>query len=168
MDRRAKRDIINEICVEILEILEKLDAEWTKKFLQDSYDFISEKQSLGSQIPENKKGRRDLLQAIQFFEIIGDYEFLEWVFSIECFGDSKKFERTVKPSLVSVLKKVWTIKMIQKRKNYLSELELSNIRKSLNFAPAYGEKLRWCLTDPTMKDYWNCVELMIERRIRLE
>lgn len=305
--RRAKSEIIDEICVEILETLEKVNAEWAKKFLQEAYHFISEKQSLGSQIPEDKKERDDLFQAIRFLETIGEHELLERVFSIQCFGDSKKFEHTVKPKLVSILRKnldneedakeeellrqigivkypeqfefcgdvslvfqngaqvdfvplksgsciclpdllrgrfilnpsIKTIISIENKANYVDYLSknmhgdelvifhggqyspskrrfllavaeaaadrrwfhwgdidyggfsmLARLRRGISpsilpyrmnkeellryenltvsFAPSYGEKLKHFLEDPIMKDCWNCIEFMLEQRIKLE
>jgi hypothetical protein len=67
--------------------------------------FLSKKRDIGNRLPEDKTAREDLFRAIQFIDGMGDSDLLERVFSIQCFGDSKKFERTVKSRLLSVLRK---------------------------------------------------------------
>lgn len=103
--RKSKNVTIDDICLEILGVLDNVNAEWAKHYFQDIFDMISRKRDIGNKLPEDKNAREELFRAIQFIDGMGDCELLERVFSLQCFGDSKKFERTVKSRLLSVLRK---------------------------------------------------------------
>ena len=103
--RDSKSDIIDNICLELLGKLDVVHSPWARDFLQDSYNVISQKRSLGNRLPEDKDERHNLLLAITYIDMFAENEILERVFSIRCFGDSKLFERTVKSRLVSILRK---------------------------------------------------------------
>jgi hypothetical protein len=103
--RQSKSDAIDDVCFEILGILDNVNAEWARRYLQDTYEAISRKRNIGNRLPEDVVEREALFHAIEFIDGMGDSELLERVFSIQCFGDSKKFERAVKSHLLSVLRK---------------------------------------------------------------
>jgi hypothetical protein len=103
--RKSKSDTIDDVCLEILDVLDNVNAEWARQYFQDLFDMISRKRDIGNRLPEDKNVREELFRAIQFIDGMGDCELLERVFSLQCFGDSKKFERTVKSRLLSVLRK---------------------------------------------------------------
>lgn len=103
--RKPKIDTIDEVCFEILDVLDNVSSEWARQYLHDIYEMISRKRDLGNRLPEDKTEREELFRAIQFIDDMGNSELLERVFSLQCFGDSKKFERTVKSRLLSVLRK---------------------------------------------------------------
>lgn len=103
--RKSKNDTIDDVCLELLGILDNVNTEWAKQYFQDIFDMISRKRDIGNRLPGDKNAREELLRAIQFIDGKGDCELLERVFSLQCFGDSKKFERTVKSRLLSVLRK---------------------------------------------------------------
>lgn len=103
--RKSKKDTIDDVCLEILDILDNVNAEWAKQYFQDIFYLISCKRDIGNRLPDDKNAREELFHAIKFIDDMGDSELLERVFSLQCFGDSKKFERTVKSRLLSVLRK---------------------------------------------------------------
>jgi hypothetical protein len=103
--RKSKSTAIDDVCLEMLGVLDNINAEWARQYLQDTYEAISRKRDIGNRLPEDMIEREELFRAIQFIDGMGDSELLERVFSLQCFGDSKKFERTVKSRLLSVLRK---------------------------------------------------------------
>ncbi|SHN50370.1 Wadjet anti-phage system protein JetD domain-containing protein [Desulfitobacterium chlororespirans] len=103
--RQPKNEKIDDVCFEILDVLDKVKVLWARQYLQDLYETISRKRDLGNRLPEAEDERKELFRAIQFIDGMGDSEVLERVFSLQCFGDSKQFERTVKSRLLSVLRK---------------------------------------------------------------
>ncbi|MGN7456171.1 Wadjet anti-phage system protein JetD domain-containing protein [Paenibacillus pasadenensis] len=103
--RKPKGDEIDDVCLELLAAMEIVQSDWAKQFLADAYEAISSRRSIGKRLPADKKERTDLIHAICFVEQLGTVEILERVFSIQCFGDSKRFEKTVKTRLLGILSK---------------------------------------------------------------
>lgn len=103
--RRSKSDMVKRVCTDIASLLRTIHLPWAQKYLQDLYETISMKRSLGNRLPEDEQERENLFRAIKYIDAIGDHELLERVFSIQCFGDSKQFERTVRPRLLGILRK---------------------------------------------------------------
>jgi hypothetical protein len=101
--RKPKGDEIDAICLELLDALDIVHSEWAKHFFNDAYEAISQKRSIGNRLPSEESERSDLIRAIRFIDQMGDIEILERVFSLQCFGDSKRFEKVIRPRLVSVL-----------------------------------------------------------------
>lgn len=103
--RKPKGDEIDDVCLEVLAAMEIVQSDWAKQFLADAYEAISSRRSIGKRLPADKTERTDLIRAICFMEQLGTVEILERVFSIQCFGDSKRFEKTVKTRLLGILSK---------------------------------------------------------------
>ncbi|MEW5953434.1 MAG: Wadjet anti-phage system protein JetD domain-containing protein [Bacillota bacterium] len=103
--RQPKSDTVDDVCLELLEALDSVRSEWVKQFLSDVYDAISRKRSVGNRLPADKNERTDLFRAICFIDQLGETEMLERVFSLQCFGDSKRFEKAVKSRLLGILSK---------------------------------------------------------------
>ena len=103
--RTPKGDTIDNVCLELLELVDAVRSPWAQAFLQDAYDAISRTRSLGVRLPADPGERRDLLLAIKKIDRMDDTEILERVFSMQCFGDSKRFEKVVKPRLLGALTK---------------------------------------------------------------
>lgn len=103
--KTPKNDEIDVICLHILDSLDDAQTNWAQRFLQDTYDAISTKRSIGKRLPEDKQERDDLLDAICFSSKMQEVQLLERVFSMQCFGDSKRFEHTVRKRLLSILRK---------------------------------------------------------------
>lgn len=92
----------------LLQLIETHDCahdEWAKKYLADTISAISQKRSIGNILPAEENERADLIRAIAFIEQNKDAEMLERVFSLRCFGDSKRFEKAIRARLVRILKR---------------------------------------------------------------
>jgi len=105
LGRQPKGDIIDEVLLQLIETHDCAHDEWAKKYLDDTISAISRKRSIGNSLPSDKDERADLIRAIAFIEQNKDDEMLERVFSLRCFGDSKRFEKTIRARLVRILKK---------------------------------------------------------------
>jgi len=103
--RKPKSDIIEKICAELANVQCHIKSPWAREFLQDMYDAITRKRSLISAIPADDKERGLLLQTISAIDKLDGAEYMERVFSLRTFGDSKKFEQSVKSRLLSILRK---------------------------------------------------------------
>ena len=104
-ERKSKGDVIDEVLAEIANTRKQVASLWFCIFLQDAYDTVSRKRSIVSSIPDNKEERGNLFRAILAIDEMSGSELTERAFSLKYFGDSKKFERTVKTRIVSILKK---------------------------------------------------------------
>jgi hypothetical protein len=96
INRRPANDLADEVCLELLETLEKVKSPWIRDFLNNGYNKISQKRSIGTRLaaaglPADSEERRNLLQALVFTDHMGETELLERVFSLQCFGDSNCF-----------------------------------------------------------------------------
>jgi len=103
--RQPKIRVVDEVCHDIVVVLQQVRSEWIKKYLEDIYTVISGKRDIGNKLPTDSDERADLLRALTFIDQIGTAEILERVFSLQCFGDSKRFEQKIKTRLLSILRK---------------------------------------------------------------
>lgn len=103
-DRKSKRDVVDEICLEILDMQEQVSSSWFKEFFSDAYTAVSQKCSVINSIPADKDERNYLFTAIREIDKISS-EVTERVFSLQCFGDSKKFERVARSRIISILRR---------------------------------------------------------------
>ncbi|MDR1900560.1 MAG: DUF2220 domain-containing protein [Treponema sp.] len=112
INRRPSGDIAEEVCAELREARQTVSSPWIRNFFDDSLQAISRRRSVGKGgvVPAEREARRDLLRALVFadsrlFSGPGESELLERVFSIRCFGDSKKFETGVKNRFLEILRR---------------------------------------------------------------
>jgi len=105
LGRKPKGDAVEEALSQLEALRDGINAEWAYRWLEETYAAISRRRSIGGNLPENKQDRDDLLKSILFLSGRVEIETLERVFSIQCFGDSKRFERSVRACLVRILKK---------------------------------------------------------------
>lgn len=103
--RQPKGDAVDDVCLELLNALDFVNSGWAKQFLSDVYNAISEKRSIGNRLPADTNERSDLIRTICFIDQIGEIEMLERVFSLKCFGDSKRFEKVIRARLLGILSK---------------------------------------------------------------
>ena len=103
--REAKGDIINKICMEITSLQSQVKSPWAANFLHDMHEAITRKRSLVSAIPADDSERSLLFQAISAIDALDGAEYMERVFSLRTFGNSKTFERDVKSRILSILRK---------------------------------------------------------------
>jgi hypothetical protein len=109
LDRRPANDIAGEVCLEILDVLGEVKSIWIRRFLEESCEAISRRRAVGqggpgSRIPRSREERQDLFRVLRFVDSLGETEMLERVFSMRCFGDSKKFETGVKKRLLDIVR----------------------------------------------------------------
>ena len=105
-NRKPKGDTIDKICLEIASVRSRIKSSpWANDFLQNTHDEIARKRSLVNAIPADDKERGLLLHAISAIDELDGIEYMERVFSLRTFGDSKKFEKSVKPRLLSILRR---------------------------------------------------------------
>lgn len=103
--RKPKSDTIDKICLEIANAGSQVKSSWACGFLRDMYDAISCKRSLVSAIPADDRERKLLLYAISAIDRLDGAEYMERVFSLRTFGDSKMFEQSIKSRILSILRK---------------------------------------------------------------
>jgi len=102
--RKPKSDIVDIICVEIEETKKNLKSSWSCQFLQDAYDEMIRRRSTVTAIPADETEREYLFRAITTIDQM-DGEFVERVLSMRIFGDSKRFERSVRSRLLGILRR---------------------------------------------------------------
>ncbi|MDP4093954.1 MAG: DUF2220 family protein [Bacillota bacterium] len=103
--RKSKGDVVDEICVELLDMHEQVSSPWIKTFFYDAYTAVSKRRSIVSSIPADKEERNHLFKAICAIDNLNNTELTERVFSLQCFGDSKKFEMVARSRIISILRK---------------------------------------------------------------
>ncbi|GHU43809.1 hypothetical protein FACS1894111_10040 [Clostridia bacterium] len=103
--RKAKSDEIDEILSEILAVKERVLSPCFQLFLQDVYETISRKRSMVNLIPGEKQERQNLFKAICGIDEMNGRELTERAFSLQYFGDSKMFERSIKARMLRILRK---------------------------------------------------------------
>jgi hypothetical protein len=104
--REPANDAADAVCAELLDAMSCVKSAWIKNFLSDCRQTIASKRKLSGMIglPHTKKERGDLINALIFTDNRTDPELLERVFSIQCFGDSKRFER-IKKQFIAIIKR---------------------------------------------------------------
>ncbi|MDR2149387.1 MAG: DUF2220 domain-containing protein [Spirochaetaceae bacterium] len=109
LNRQPADHIAAEVCCEIGTVLETVKTGWIRRFLTESVEAISDRRVVGrggpgNRMPGTREERQDLCRALCFIDSLGETEMLERVFSLRCFGDSKKFETGVKKRILDILK----------------------------------------------------------------
>ena len=106
-ERQPKFDRVEEMLSYIAEIAQSISHDWVKNYFYTIYSNIEKKRSITIALPEDANIARDVLRAMQVIDNIQGDENLERVFSVRCFGDSKRFERTVRSRIVSIVRKYY-------------------------------------------------------------
>jgi len=110
LKRKSANDLTSEICQELQVIMGRVSTGWIKAFIEDCYAVCSRQKTPDklsryiNQIFTDKVERQDLFQALFFVDSLKETELLERVFSIRCFGNSKKFELKIKKRLLDIIK----------------------------------------------------------------
>ena len=102
--RTPKRDVIQRIAALVDTTYKKICTPWIKVFLAQVKEQIEQNKQVGRFLPNEIDMVKALLDALCFIDEKGDEEYLERVFSIRCYGDSKFFEKNVKKRLIKIIK----------------------------------------------------------------
>ena len=105
LNRQPKSDTVDGLLLRLKGSFGEAKEKWVRLWLEDTLSRISKKRSIGKSLPQNEDEREALLKAISCLMERSEEEVLERVFSIQCFGDSKEFERLARPHLVRILRK---------------------------------------------------------------
>lgn len=105
LGRIPKGDTVDEVLLLLMEAQEKSTSPWLLAYLNGLIETISRKRSVGSLLPDSLEETKDFLCALITADHLSEDEILERVFSIRCFGDSKRFEAIIRPKFISVLKR---------------------------------------------------------------
>ncbi len=103
--RQPKLDKVEAIVNYIREISSNVKHKWIEEFFNDTCTIIEKKRSITVALPDNDELARDVLYAIRQIDSIDENEVLERVFSVRCFGDSKRFEKYIKKRVVTIIRK---------------------------------------------------------------
>lgn len=104
LERTPKGDTVDEALLLLMEVQEQVNSSWLLRCLDDLIRTISKRRSIGSLLPSDMTETKDLLHALMMADHLAEDEILERVFSIRCFGDSKRFESVVRSRFVRILK----------------------------------------------------------------
>ena len=105
LERTPEADAIDALLCRLFEFRAEIKANWAHNWLNDTIDAISKKRTVGNSLPADVNEREDLLKAIAALSARSELETPVRVFSVHCFGDSKRFERVVKARLIRILKR---------------------------------------------------------------
>lgn len=103
--REPKSSIMDNVCREMESVQSQIKSEWICGFLQEAYDSILRRRDIINIIPTDEEERKLLFKAISAIDKLDGLECTERLFSLQTFGDSKIFERSVKMRLLSILRK---------------------------------------------------------------
>lgn len=103
--REEKWLLANEVLSELQALLEASTEKWAKAWAQERIAEITRKRAVGAALPQDTAERQDLFKAILALNSGRELETFERVFSINTFGDSKRFEQSVRSRLIRILRK---------------------------------------------------------------
>jgi hypothetical protein len=89
----------------VRELKEHISLPWVKQYLEDTEANIETHKSASPFLPEDERGAQAVLNALKVIDAHHNEEYLERVFSLKCFGDSKFFEKQVRKRVVNILKR---------------------------------------------------------------
>lgn len=105
LGRIPKGDTVDEILLLLMEAQENATSSWLLAYLNGLIETILRKRTVGSLLSDSLEETKDFLHALVTADHLSEDEILERVFSIRCFGDSKRFETVIRPKFISVLKR---------------------------------------------------------------
>lgn len=136
LNRTPKSDIIDAVCLQLMYAVDDAGAPWAKQFFKDTYDAISSKRTIGSRLPACEAERKDLIHCICFASKLEDTEMLERVFSLQCFGDSKRFEKHVRSRMLGILRHYTEVDVDARDEDLLRQIGISKYPEQFEFCGA--------------------------------
>jgi len=107
-ERVPKKTKVNNVIIMLKEARENISELWIRKFLEDTELSIESKRSITPFLPDDLEIIKALLVSLKVIDNKGDEEYLERVFSLKCFNDSKFFEKNLKKRLIDIIKKYFS------------------------------------------------------------
>lgn len=135
LKRMPKREYIDTILYELNAALKKTDVKWVQDCFKSWIDSIEKSKKNSQSLPEDISEIVEFLNCILFLSEVENTELLERVFSVRCFGNSKKFERVYKNKLEKVIRTFFL--------SEAPELTSEQILKSVGIV-RYPEQLELC------------------------
>lgn len=133
LNRTPKRDKLDQVCLELLEAIDQCHQGWGQDFLQGCYQSILHAGELGKQLPDDDSQRHDLLRCIVFASQPRTNELLERVFSIQCLGNSKGFEKHVRGRLLSILRTAFAMDEEESDEAVLRQIGIAKYPEQFEF-----------------------------------
>lgn len=103
--RKSAKEIIMSVIKELQREIENTDCDWIVQFYIDTCEYIKSHYKIGNGLSEVKSRREDLYKVLRFINQNSATSMTERVFSERCFGDSKYFEKNLKNSLLSIMRR---------------------------------------------------------------
>lgn len=104
LERTSKGEYMNDLMNILNAAMDKAKIKWVKDCFSNWLEYIEKNRKTVKFLPDGTSEINEFLDCIIFLSEMKNVEMLERVFSVKCFGDSKKFERIYKNKLVSVIK----------------------------------------------------------------
>ena len=105
INRQPKNIQVDAVVSQLRELLALFSEQWAIDWAREQIDATTRRRAIGNALPADESERTDLLRAILALNGRAEVETLERVFSMQLFGDSKRFERAVRSRLVRILEK---------------------------------------------------------------
>lgn len=102
--RRPKEDLVEDVKEELENLKEGLSLEWALAWCEDMLLRITETKRIPALLPGEPKERELLFKALSGLEKEAGQAATARIFSVKYLGDSKAFEKTVRPRLLSILR----------------------------------------------------------------
>jgi len=103
--RIPKKTEVHNVLTMIGEAKANTSELWIKKFLEDAELSIDAKKDIKPFFPDDSKMAKALLDALNLIDEKKEEEYLERVFSLKCFKDSKFFEKNLKKKVIGIIKR---------------------------------------------------------------
>ncbi|HHW22934.1 MAG TPA: hypothetical protein GXX26_08660 [Clostridiaceae bacterium] len=107
--RKPKRQMLDTLLARIDEISVKIsdkpEMNWIRRFIEDTRQSIISRAAVTGYLPSDEEQALAVLRALEVLGTSGDQQWLERVFSLRCFNDSKYFEKRVRVRLLGILRK---------------------------------------------------------------
>lgn len=129
--RISAKEAALSIASELEEKLGHLNADWIVSFYKDAYDDLLSKFKRSNLIPDTNEKRAALYTLLSVIDEGSFTQITERVLSEKCFGDSKYFERELRPVLLSIMRKYISREMTDRE--LLQSVGISRYPEPLEF-----------------------------------
>ena len=129
--RTSAKEAALSIISELEEQLSHLKTDWIVSFYKDAYDNLVSKLKQSGLLPETAEKRAALYTLLSVIDEGSFTQTTERVLSEKCFGDSKYFERELRPVLLSIMRKYISREMTDRE--LLQSVGISRYPEPLEF-----------------------------------